>query len=270
MPEGHTLHRIAGRHRSLFAGHRIAVSSPQGRFAADAELLDGRTLRTVEAYGKHLFYRWVDAPNLHVHLGLVGTFRAFTGDGPAPTAGTRLAMVNTETDPVATAYLAGPMTCRLVDDDEIAAVIAKLGPDPIASRRGRAAFVAGLAKRRKPVSAVLLDQSLLAGIGNVYRAELLFLLGIHPATPADAIDEATASALWDLTVDELRIGVKLGRIVTVRPEEIGARLYVYKREGLPCRRCGTEIRIDEVGARSTWWCPVCQPVGVRANNEEQT
>ncbi len=266
MPEGHTLHRIARRHDALFSGSPVAVSSPQGRFAAGAAQLDGSVLESVAAHGKHLFYRWRDAPSLYVHLGLVGVFRTWDrSDPPPPSAGTRM-MFTTD---IATAHLAGPMTCRLLDDGEEDAIVGELGPDPIMSRRGRREFARRLARKRVPVAAALLDQRVVAGIGNVYRAELLFLTGVHPATPAHRLDAATVDALWDLTVDELRRGVELGHIVTVRPREAGVRsrrrlpreeaLYVYKREGDPCRRCGTEIRSADIGARRTWWCPTCQP-----------
>jgi endonuclease-8 len=264
MPEGHTLHRIARRHRQALAGGPVTAWSPQGRFAEGAAVLDGRTLLNVEAHGKHLFYTWEGAPRLHVHLGLVAKFPTHGSPGPEPTPGTRLVLGNDES----TAHLAGPMTCRLADPSEIDLVLASLGPDPIRSRRGRPAFLAGLARRNRPIAGELLDQRLIAGIGNVYRAELLFLSGIHPATPASDLEADEASRLWDLTVDELRAGVELGRIVTVRPADLGAsrrsqlsadeRLYVYHRDGLPCRRCGTEILVGEIGGRRTWWCPSCQ------------
>ncbi|HSF86521.1 MAG TPA: DNA-formamidopyrimidine glycosylase family protein [Acidimicrobiia bacterium] len=265
MPEGHTLHRIARRHDGLFSGAAVRASSPQGRFTEGAALLDGRHLEVVVAHGKHLFYHWRDAPALYVHLGLVGKFRTWSRrDPPPPTSGTRLVLFNDD----ATAYLAGPMSCRLLEPGEADTILGGLGPDPIASRRGRRTFAERLGRKRVPIAAALLDQSVIAGIGNVYRAELLFLLGVHPETPANRLDPETVDALWDATVDELRRGVELGRIVTVRPREIGARsraqlsrdeaVYVYKRDGLPCRRCGTEIRTADIGARRTWWCPSCQ------------
>lgn len=265
MPEGHTLHRIARRHDRVFAGGPVAVSSPQGRFAEGARLLDGRSLQEVAAHGKHLFYRWDDAPTLYVHLGLVGKFRTWEKrTPPPPTTGTRLRLFNER----ATAHLAGPMSCRLLAPGEENDIVGELGPDPIVSRRGRHEFARRLGKRRVPIAAALLDQKVLAGVGNVYRAELLFLLGIHPEVPANRLDAETVDALWDLTVDELRTGVELGRIVTVRPREMGVRsrkqlvkgerLYVYKRDGLPCRRCAAEVRSAEIGARRVWWCPACQ------------
>lgn len=266
MPEGHTLHRIADRHNDVLAGRSLRVSSPQGRFAEGARDLDGEVLDSAEAHGKHLFYRWANGANLYVHLGLVGKFRTWpAGAAPPPTPGTRLAMASDE----AVTYLAGPMACRLVTSEEAAAVIDQLGPDPIRSRRGRSEFATRLARKRVPIGAALLDQSVLAGIGNVYRAELLFLLGIHPEVRADRLSAIEVDALWDLAVDELRAGVQAGRIITVRPRELGVRrridlggderLYVYHRDGLPCRRCGTEIVAREIGARRIWWCPKCQP-----------
>ena len=266
MPEGHTLHRIASRHSDVFAGRSVAVWSPQGRFALEAAQLDGSRLDEVEAYGKHLFYRWDGAPTLYVHLGLVGKFRTWTKAEPPPaTNGTRLAM---RTDG-ATAYLAGPMACSLITLDDEADIIHRMGPDPIRSRRGRGEFAERLGRKRVPIAAALLDQSVIAGIGNVFRAELLFLMGINPKTPANGLTAEQVDALWDLTVDELRAGVRFGRIITVRPRELGTRgrgdlepderLYVYHRDGMPCRRCGTVIAMGEIGARRTWWCPSCQP-----------
>jgi endonuclease-8 len=116
------------------------------------------------------------------------------------------------------------------------------------------------------VGAYLLDQSVIAGIGNVYRAELLFLCGIHPARPAASLSDQEFDELWERTVELLRIGVRTGRIVTTDPDEIGRprsrmrredRLYAYHREH--CRRCGSEIGVLELGGRPIWYCPVCQP-----------
>jgi endonuclease-8 len=265
MPEGHTLHRIARRQRDVFGGRRIAASSPQGRFTDGAAVLDGTTLEGVAVHGKHLFHAF-DGVELYVHLGLVGSFRTWTeGTAPTPTGGTRL-VIAADGD---AAHLVGPMACRLLDPGERAEILAPLGPDPIQSRWGRSEFARRLARKRVPIATALLDQSVLAGIGNVYRAELLFLAGISPHRPANRLSATEVDRVWDLAVDELRTGLRLGRIVTVRPSEMGTRgrsdldrdeaLYVYKRDGLPCRRCGTEIRIGEVAQRSIWWCPTCQP-----------
>lgn len=201
---------------------------------------------------------------LHVHLGLFGRFRAHRVPAPSPSPGTRLAIRSA----TAAVYLAGPTICELVDPGEEEAIHARLGPDPLATPDASAEFVSALSGRRLSIAAALLDQSIVAGIGNVYRAELLFLCGIHPETPAGALGESLSSELWSLAARELREGERLGRIVTVDPSEQGAanrralprgkRLYVYKRGGQPCRRCETEIEALDVGQRRTWFCPSCQ------------
>ena len=129
-------------------------------------------------------------------------------------------------------------------------------------------FIERLRRRSVPIGAALLDQKAIAGVGNVYRAEILFLAGVDPATPSNELGESEARSIWALSVDHLRRGERAGRIVTVDPEEVGARsrrdlkraerLYAYKRDGEECRRCGAEIRIGESTGRSIWWCPVCQ------------
>ena len=264
MPEGHTIHRYARLHRRALAGSAVAVSSPQGRFSADAAILDGRTLEDVDARGKHLFYRWEDDLTLHVHLGLFGKFRSHRSlPPPDPTPGTRMALRAGET----TIYLSGPTDCRLIDAGEEDAIRNRLGPDPLADGDA-AAFAANLDRRTVGIGAALLDQKAVAGIGNVYRAEALFLEGIHPDTRARDIGEDRAARLWDRMTDLLRAGERAGRIVTVDPAEVGAatprdlareeRLYVYKRAGEPCRRCGAAVGSWESAGRSIWACESCQ------------
>ncbi|MFO7547830.1 MAG: zinc finger domain-containing protein [Acidimicrobiia bacterium] len=266
MPEGHTIHRAARLQSQRFVGPCLRVWSPQGRFADGAALLDGRLIERIDAHGKHLFYHWDHGLVLHVHLGLFGRFRTHLGDAPDPSAGTRLAVVA----PTATLHLSGPTACEILDEAEVAGIVARLGPDPLRGdpvAPGRVSTA--LARRSVPVGAALLDQAVMAGIGNVYRSELLFLIGIDPHRPARRLSEAEASRVWNEAVRLLRAGERSGRIVTVDPCEVGVarardiptseRLYVYGREGLPCRRCGTTIRSEEIGARRAWWCPTCQP-----------
>lgn len=265
MPEGHTIHRAARLQRRRFAGATLAVDSPQGRFASDAEILDGRTLLTVEAAGKHLFYRWDDDVTLHVHLGLFGKFKIWGRDPEPPTDGTRMRWVG---EP-GVLHLAGPTACGLIESHEEATIRDRLGPDPLAVRKGDAErFSAGLRGRSIPVAQALLDQKIISGVGNVYRAEFCFLAGIDPRRPSNTLTEDEALELWQLSIDHLKVGEKIGRIVTVAPEEAGVarwrdvssteRLYVYKRDDRPCRRCGDGIRRTDLANRSVWWCPTCQ------------
>jgi endonuclease VIII len=269
MPEGHTLHRLARLHRKALAGRCVAADSPQGRFAAGAARVNGLVVDDVEAYGKLLFYRFGGlADLLHVHLGLIGTFRTYRGTAPTPTPGTRLRL---RADGV-TIHLAGPMACRLVPPDERERLIGALGPDPL--QRGADPVAMGrvvranLARRTIPIGAALLEQQVVAGLGNVYRAEVLFLAGIDPRRPAREVTDDEFDRLWAAVRTELRAGERAGRIVTVVPSDVGAssrhtvptdeRVYVYKRAGLPCRRCGTVIREGVLGGRRIAWCRRCQ------------
>jgi formamidopyrimidine-DNA glycosylase len=263
MPEGHVLHRAARLQASALGEGPIAVSSPQGRFSDGARILDGHRIENIRAVGKHLFYEWDHREILHVHLGLFGKFKTFRDDPPAPTPGTRLAMRGD-----ATVYLAGPTACEVVDPDTAEAILDRLGPDPLDPNADAERFFAAMSRRTVPVGAALLDQAAIAGIGNVYRSEILFLSCVDPRRPANAVTEDEQTDIWTRSVHLLGLGERMGRIVTVDPGEVGAstprdvpkhlRLYVYKRAGEPCRRCGTDIASMELAGRFLWYCPTCQ------------
>ena len=264
MPEGHTIHRLAADLRKDFVSKRVEATSPQGRFAESAALLNGIQMIKSEAWGKHLFCHWENGNILHVHLGLIGKFRKVNRDDP-PRDTIRLRLVHESS----AWHLTGPQTCALITEDDLQDVTNKLGPDPLrVGLRGMSKFKKRLGESKKPIGAALLDQNLLAGIGNVYRAELLFLCGIHPETPCNKIHDYQAEELWKWTVDLLRRGKKLNRIVTIQDEDKGTikdknkkrnnSLYAYKRAGLDCRRCPDEIVISKLAGRSIWHCPNCQ------------
>ena len=263
MPEGHTIHRYARAHRRLLRGLPVSASSPQGRFAEGAALIDGRVLEDVDPYGKHLFYRWEGGLTLHVHLGLYGGFLQFDGIAPEASAGTRLELRSGPT----TLRLAGPTACHLLEPPEEVALRNRLGPDPLHRNADRDAVAATLRRRALPIGAALLDQSILAGVGNVYRAEALFVCRIDPNLPSRDLPAEEFGNLWATLVGMLRDGVRTGRIITVDPVELGIgrrRMrpedwrYVYRRTDLPCRRCGTRIVSWELAARTMYACPSCQ------------
>jgi formamidopyrimidine-DNA glycosylase len=264
MPEGHSIHRYARLHRALLGGHTVAASSPQGRFAAGAGMLDGTTLLDVEAHGKHLFYRFSGlAVALHVHLGLVGVFRQYERDPIAPRPATRLALAANGS----AVHLSGPAACELIDPEVEAALRNRLGPDPLRGDDPSRAFAA-LSRRSAAIGQVLLDQEALAGVGNVYRAEVLFLMGVHPDRPACNVDQAVFYRMWRLLCTLMTDGERRGRIVTVpdaedtgEPEAEGEHpdVFVYRRAGLPCRRCGHLIRSWKLAGRLIFACPHCQP-----------
>lgn len=270
MPEGHVLHRAARLQGRRFTGGRVAVESPQGRFADGAAAVDGRVLDGIDARGKHIFYHFDNGLAVHVHLGLFGKFRLQTPPFPEPSPNARL-LLSTDADRL---HLAGPTTCELLEPDEVEAVIANLGPDPIVGPTdGADRFADALSRRTVPIGRALLDQKAIAGLGNVYRSELLFMVGLNPFVPAREVDRNVVDQLWKLSVDELRSGERSGRIITVDPADVdrrrrgdmkrGERLYAYKRQGEPCRRCGTPIASTDIDDRNIWWCPTCQPEEAR-------
>ncbi|UKE97590.1 Fpg/Nei family DNA glycosylase [Paenarthrobacter nicotinovorans] len=294
MPEGHSVHRLARQFQDVFGGQRLEVSSPQGRFVAGASLLTGHTLEEATAHGKQFFLRFDHGLFLHVHLGLYGAWSfggdsTFTGsssigaprrigeresgsgaDGgdyagpPEPVGAVRVRLVSKH----GWADLRGATTCAAITAAEAEAVLDRLGPDPLQNRPGdREEFIARLRRRKTAVALLLMDQSVLAGVGNIYRAEVLFRQAVDPWTPGTSIDVETAGRLWDDTVATMSDGVRDGRIVTTPPSlwtgggvlapDADAH-FVYKREGMPCRACGTLVGVTEIGARKLYWCPGCQ------------
>ncbi len=168
------------------------------------------------------------------------------------------------------ADLRGPTACDVLTPDEVQAVLAKLGPDPLVDK-GRAAadrFTATVLKKPTPICLLLMDQSVVSGIGNVYRAELLFRARVNPHIPGRELSEETVRALWADWAKLLKIGVKTGQMMTMdglsKAAYNGAmasradRHWVYHRAGLPCRVCGTSIVLEEIGGRKLYWCPSCQ------------
>jgi formamidopyrimidine-DNA glycosylase len=305
VPEGHSVHRLARQFADVFSGQRLAVSSPQGRFADGAALLDARTPMGTVAHGKHLFLHFDHGLVLHVHLGLYGawdfggdaTFRGASSIGAPRKVGEREVFDDTGSDdgsdgsvggsgyagppaPVGAvrvrlagahgwADLRGATTCHAITEAEAEAVMARLGPDPLRNLPGdKEGFVAGVRARRTPLAALLMEQKVIAGVGNVYRAELLFRQGIDPGLPGRSLDAEAVGALWEDTVSMMSDGVRDGRIITTPPSywtEPAAGLpapeeshFVYRRHGLDCRDCGTSVALADLGARKLYWCPTCQ------------
>jgi endonuclease-8 len=262
MPEGHTIHRLARDQARDLAAHPVAATSPQGRFAEGAARLDGQVLRRAEAWGKHLFHTYDSGDVLHVHLGLIGKFRRQASPPVEPVGMVRLRLAG----PTATWDLSGPNLCTLITPDEKRQHVARLGPDPLRADADPDRFVARVRASDRPIADLLLDQAVIAGVGNVYRAELLFLTGLHPSTPGSALDDRTVRALWDLTRAQLRLGLRRNRIVTVDLRELRKPLaavareesfYVYHQER--CRRCGEPLERLTLGGRRIDACGSCQP-----------
>ena len=257
MPEGHTIHRLALDLKKSLGEEALRASSPQGRFV-EAATLDGTVLRDAQALGKHLllFFGSEDAC-VHVHLGLFGRFRRMRPPFPEPRPTVRLRLVGSR----ACWDLVGPTICERMSKDAIAGLRARLGADPIASTpRPRTTWPRVHASKRS-IGALLLDQSVFAGIGNVYRAELLFLLGVHPETRGNELTRPEVEKLWTLARARLARGVRANRIVTVEGATGRTRkrdaLYVYRQR--ICRTCAGAIGSFGCGGRTIYYCPRCQP-----------
>jgi endonuclease-8 len=264
VPEGHTIHRLARDHGALLLTRPVSMASPQGRFAAGAELLGGRVLEGIEPYGKHLFYAFHGDLLLHVHLGLYGKWTTGLGEPPAVRGALRLRMTSGD----AWLDLRGPTACEVYTPAEKAAVLARLGPDPLRKDADPERAWARISRSRASIGQLLMDQAVIAGIGNVYRAEVLFRAGLSPFTPGNQLRRTTWDALWEDTGTLMRAGVRAGKIVTTAPQDRARRSgpatradahYVYRRAGLDCRRCGAQVRTEVMAARNLFWCPHCQP-----------
>jgi endonuclease-8 len=262
MPEGHTVHRTAAQFKKHFVGKQIQISSPQGRFT-DSTLISGSKLMKAEAWGKQLFLTFEPAV-LRIHLGIYGKWGWSSFDGtPKEPRGQVRARFQSETQ---VADLRGPTACELLDLDAVQQVTAKLGPDPLRpDPRGdeKIRFIERVARSKVSIGQLLMDQSVLAGVGNVYRAELLFRAGVNPHTPGTSIASELVAGIWDDAVALMEIGVKRGIMLTREGFLKGQvskenRYYTYKREGLPCRECGNEISIDLMATRKLYWCSGCQ------------
>lgn len=261
MPEGHTIHRIAKDHTKLLVGFPVRVSSPQGRFT-DASLLDGHLLESIEAYGKHIFHHWSNGCVGHVHLGLFGKYRISRGpDAPSPVGAVRMRM-STE---LGTVDLAGPTDCSVGTIDDRDRIVARLGPDPLRKDADPALAIDRIRRSALPIGALLLDQKVLAGVGNVYRAEALFVHGIHPARPGNRCSTDELTDLWNTITAMLRQGVKDNRIITLDRtmfdipkgrSKRGSTTYVYHCDR--CRTCNTAVQIAQIGNRACYFCPRCQ------------
>jgi endonuclease VIII len=275
VPEGHTLHRLATALTDTFAGSQVGVSSPQGRFESEAAELDGSTLLLAESAGKHLFLDFDADRVVHVHLGLIGGFEIHRDvlDVPAPVGQVRLRLVGSGDDvrPSSYADLRGATQCALVTGSRRDDIVGKLGPDPLRADADPDRAWARISRSQRTIGDLLMDQAVLAGVGNVYRAEVLFRHRIHPRRPGRTLRVGQWRSMWDDLVELMAEGVRTGRIDTVRPEHTpeamgrpprvddhGGEVYVYRRTGQPCWVCGSLVRTDVLVGRNIFWCPSCQ------------
>jgi endonuclease-8 len=254
MPEGHTIRRLALDQASP-VGRPVRASSPQGRFAEGAATLDGQTLDGIDAFAKLLFHAYGDS-RLHVHFGTQGIFLRHLAPATRPRPSVRLRLdFGTEAW-----ELIAPLRCELMDEGAAAGVVAGLGPDPLrGGDRGEAWRRLQVSSR--PVGVALLDQSVVAGVGNVLRTEALAACGVHPSRPVAEVTRGDFDCLWDELVRTMSCAVAEGRIVTVdaplwkAPPAAEAR-YAYKQAA--CRRCGDRVESWTLAGRTAHACPTCR------------
>ena len=267
MPEGHVIHRLAREISRIFGGRTVSVSSPQGRFAMEAGRLDGAVLVGAEAIGKHLFVEF-DVPEpryVHIHLGLIG--KLVIHEMGAARGQVRLRVH----DEATAADLYGPQWCRAVTTGQRDAVWAASGPDPLRADADPARGYERVRRSGKSIAALLMDQRVAAGVGNIFRAEVLFRHRIRPSTPGKNIDARTWGRIWDDLVVLMARALEVGRIDTVdeehspeaqsrppREDRHGGEVYVYRRAGQDCLVCGREVRTSLLEGRNLYWCPGCQ------------
>jgi endonuclease-8 len=271
MPEGHTLHRLANDVQEAFGGRPVRTTSPQGKFAEGAALLDGHMLLQTEAHGKHFLAEFEGAGWLHIHLGLIGKVDFGAAPVPEPVGQVRLRLQN------ATSYadLRGATVCEVLTDGEREALIARLGPDPLRDDADPELAWKRIHRSKQPIGQLLMDQEVLSGVGNVYRAEVLFRAKLHPLTPGHLVKKREWQGMWTDIVELMKYGVETGRIDTVaddhtpdamgrdpRKDDHGGEVYVYRRQGQRCHVCQSVIRTQILAGRNLFWCPKCQRTGL--------
>lgn len=271
MPEGHVTHRLARAFTAEFGGRAVRVASPQGRFADAAALLDSTVLHRGEAVGKHLFLDFAGDRVVWIHLGLIGKLRFGPVDGPPPNPATlRLRIA----DERVAADLRGPQWCRLITPEEREAVAVASGPDPLRADADPEVAWRKVHGSGRPVGALLMDQAAFAGVGNIFRAEVLHRHGIDPFLPGRDLPRPVFDSVWRDLVVLMRAAVEVGRIDTVyddhlpevmgrapRVDRHGGEVYVYRRAGDPCLACGTPVARAALQGRHLYWCPSCQAAG---------
>lgn len=343
MPEGHIVHADAARFTTTMAGQVVRATSPQGRFASGAALLDGRVLLSASAVGKHLFLRFADGPFLHVHLGLIGSWswwtrlstgaRVQTAGPPVATSSTnvrlRLSVLSEAGAPPvgvppvgagvpsvgvgvpqagvapvgvgvssagagvpsvgggAPSAAAGPvghgasrvgagdlpvevevelrgvMTCDVVDELRVEQLVSALGPDPIRSPTPPPELWDRVHRSPKPVGTLLLDQSVAAGSGLIWRCEAPFLARVSPYLPGRDLTPDTWQLLWHslsrIMTDAVPWGAQADAPAGDGHTTLADTFNVFRRHNHPCRQCHTPIQVAPLTTRKVWWCPHHQP-----------
>ncbi len=276
MPEGDTIHRTAARLKPVLAGKTVA--SFEAARLVETGPAAGTTIESVEAKGKYLLVHFGDGNTLETHMKMTGSWHIYRrGERWRRAASAARAVIETEEGWVAVCFSAPhvKLTRSREGLKRANAGPDRLGPDLCspAPDLGEAVERFDLRPGDSPIVDVLLDQRICCGVGNVYKSEVLFVCGVHPLTPLRSIDGNLRAELVATAHRMLRQNLGPGPRATVGPDGspgengTGDRLAVYGRRGLPCLRCEGLIAYDRHGphARSSYWCPVCQPAPAAEN-----
>ena len=259
MPEGDSLYQAARLLKPLVGETALGVAGSVRAMSEWGNRLSDRTIVEVRSHGKHLLVHFAGDLSLRTHLGMTGQWHLYVpGDRWRKTPGKARVIIESE-EHTAVCFAAPDVSAG--PTATIEAEIAHLGPDLLADEFDPVAAVRRAATSQADTAAdLLLDQRVMAGVGNVYKSEVLFLERLDPQTLTSELGtqgiEALASRarrlLWVNRSRGVRNTTGYGR---------GANLWVYDRAGRPCRRCGTTIKREDLGehGRSTFWCPRCQP-----------
>jgi endonuclease-8 len=253
MSEGDTIHRAAARMASALEGRTLTrFEAPTLR--AGPRPREGEPIERVWAQGKHLLVAFGGGPTLHTHLGMSGSWHVGSG---RPRTGRRPVVTIAAGEVEATCFSAP--TVELLGDDDLRRhpVLSRLGPDLClaAPDIDEAVRRLGRLDPATEVGVALLDQSVAAGIGNVYRSEVAWACRLDPRRPLGSVDDATRRELYSTAARMLRRNLNTSRRTTT-----AGTLAVYRRQGRRCLRCGDTVNWQRLGehARSVWWCPGCQ------------
>jgi endonuclease-8 len=273
MPEGDTIFRAARTLHTFMAGHLVtrfeSVFPALSRIADDRPVV-GRTIEAVSARGKHLLMTFSGDLVLRTHMRMNGSWHIYP-------AGARWQRPVSEMRVLVCTAVACGVGFNIPDAEFLTArelerhrLLHSLGPDLLAHPFDREEALRRFRQQANvPIADVLLNQRVIAGIGNVFKSEILFLTGIHPFAPVSALADADLQRILDTSREQLAANVmsraqtlSLSKVRrTTRSLNPAENLWVYSRGGKPCRRCGTRISSRKTGldARPTYWCSTCQP-----------
>ncbi len=261
VPEGDTLYQAATRLQEALAGQEVlALEGSHRAVQADRRRITGKRIEAVESRGKHLLVHFDNGWTLRTHLGMPGAWRVYGPDEPwRKSPGKARVVIRT---PSAVAVCFSAPTVQLGPRAMVEERVAHLGPDLIGDDFDAAAALARARAAGSPsIADLVLDQKVMAGVGNVFKNELLFLERLHPLTDPATLDDAALEAVIARARKLLLANRAPGRRLTTGERRPGHERWVHGRDGRPCRRCGTDIREAVLGEfpRVTYWCPGCQP-----------